>query len=327
MEDGNSLLHGLSKATVIVADTGDIDSIKKYKPTDATTNPSLIYAASKMPQYSKLIDDAVSAGKSAAQGKGMSEADLLSDILDRIFVNFGVEILKLVPGLVSTELDARLSFDKEGSIARARNIARLYREAGVDPSKRLLVKLAATWEGIKAAEELEKEGIHCNLTLLFSFYQAVACGESKVTLISPFVGRIMDWFKKSEGKESYEPAEDPGVLSVTKIYNYYKKYGIDTTVMGASFRNMGEILELAGCDKLTIGPKFLEQLKAQEGAVETRLSVKGAQSYDGPELKLDEKAFRLGLNSDAMATEKLAEGIRKFIVDIEKLEEDIKGKL
>jgi len=256
---------------------------------------------------------------------------VVGDVLDRLFVLFGVEISKLIPGLVSTELDARLSFDIEGSIERARNIIKLYEEAGVG-RERVLVKLASTWEGIKAAEALEKEGIHCNLTLLFSFYQAVACAEAKVTLISPFVGRIMDWFKKAQGVDGFAPAEDPGVQSVTRIYNYYKKHGYATTVMGASFRNSGEIKELCGCDKLTIGPKFLEEMKSRslEGGQELapRLTPAGAAAAcSDDKISLDEKAFRLGLNSDAMATEKLAEGIRGFIADIEKLEDTIRARL
>eukprot|EP00299_Pterocystis_sp_00344_P011342 c5272_g1_i1.p1 GENE.c5272_g1_i1~~c5272_g1_i1.p1 ORF type:complete len:335 (-),score=106.62 c5272_g1_i1:47-1051(-) len=320
-----SLLDELAKLTVIVADTGDIESIKKFQPTDATTNPSLIYAASQMPQYAHLVDEAVAAAKAHAKPDA-TEADILADALDRTFVNFGVEILKLVPGKVSTELDARLSFDIEGSISRANRIAELYREAGIDVGERLLVKLASTWEGIKAAEVLEKQGIHCNLTLLFSFAQAVACAEADCTLISPFVGRILDWYKKAEGKD-FAPQDDPGVLSVTQIYHYYKKYGYKTVVMGASFRNTGEIIELAGCDKLTIGPKLLEELAASQGTIVPRLTVDGAQGFSQPQIHLDEKGFRWMLNQDAMATEKLAEGIRSFTSDIIKLEKVIKGKL
>jgi len=317
-------LESLAKVTIIVADTGDIDSIKKSRPTDATTNPSLIYAAALLPQYQHILDESIAAAKHA--NPNVDEATLLADILDRVLVNFGVEILKLVPGKVSTELDARLSFDTEASIARARKIAALYREVGVDVSERVLIKVASTWEGIKAAEQLEQEGIHCNLTLLFSFAQAIACAEAGCTLISPFVGRIMDWYKASL-KKDFAPEEDPGVISVTNIYNYYKKHGYKTVVMGASFRNTGEILHLAGCDKLTIAPKLLDELSAASGDVERMLTVEKAQAYEGPLIHLNEAEFRWMHNEDAMATEKLAEGIRNFTADIVKLEKLIKTRL
>lgn len=255
-----SKLEELTKVTTIVADTGEIEEIKNYKPTDATTNPSLIFKASALPEYQFLIQDGVQYGKS----QGKDKAQKLQLAFAKVFVNFGLEILKIVPGRVSTEVDARLSFDVEASIGRARALIALYESAG-EARERILIKLASTWEGIQAAKVLEKEGIHCNMTLMFSLPQAVGCANARATLVSPFVGRIMDWFKKAEGKESYLPHEDPGVLSVSQIYNYYKKFDMKTQVMGASFRNSGEILELAGCDLLTIAPKFLEELKTTEG--------------------------------------------------------------
>lgn len=306
-------LDQLKKFTTVVADTGDFASLKQFSPTDSTTNPSLIYAASQQPQYRRLVDEAIAFGK----GK-------LSDTLDKVFVNFGLEILKIVPGRVSTEVDARLSFDLEGSLARARHIIALYEKAGID-RKRVLIKLASTWEGIKAAEILEKEGIHCNMTLLFSLAQAIACAEAHVTLISPFVGRILDWHKKNEGVASYPPQEDPGVKSVTTIFNYYKKFGYKTQIMGASFRNKEEILELAGCDLLTIAPSLLEELKTGKGTVAKKLDAAKAKQAGIEKMHLDEKTFRYMLNDDAMATEKLAEGIRNFAKDIVKLEK-ILGK-
>jgi len=313
----------LSKFTTLVADTGDVDSIKKFKPVDATTNPSLIYAAAQMPAYAHLVDDAIAYGKKLSIA---DEAERLAITMDVLAVNFGVEILKIVPGYVSTEVDARLSFDVEANIKRARRIIGLYKEKGVSKD-RVLIKLASTWEGIKAAEVLEKEGIHCNLTLLFGFGQAVACAEANVTLISPFVGRIRDWFlAKQTAKKEFDPEEDPGVLSVRNIYSYYKKYGYKTIVMGASFRNVGEIIGLAGCDRLTIAPKLLETLLASTEPIK-RVLDPATSSYTGEKLHLDEATFRFLLNEDAMATEKLAEGIRGFSADLRKLEAIVKDKL
>jgi transaldolase len=310
-------LDQLKKMTTVVADTGDFESLRQYHPTDSTTNPSLIYAASQLPQYQHLIDDAIRYGKGK---KGVSA------ILDKLFVNFGLEILKIVPGRVSTEVDARLSFDIEGSIEKARQLIALYEAAGID-RKRVLIKLASTWEGIMAAKELEKEGIHCNMTLLFSLCQAIASAEAHVTLISPFVGRILDWYKKAENKASYPPAEDPGVKSVTQVYHYYKKFGYKTVIMGASFRNKEEILELAGCDLLTIAPPLLEELQKATSPITRKLDPAKAHESQIQKITIDEKTFRLMLNEDAMATEKLAEGIRNFAKDIVKLENTIKSKI
>ena len=303
-------LDQLKKYTIVVADTGDFEQLKQYAPTDATTNPSLIFSASEQPQYRALLQSAVAKGKKNA--------------LDQVFVNFGLEILKIIPGRVSTEVDARLSFDVDGSIAKARHLISLYEEAGIN-RKRILIKLASTWEGICAAKELEKEGIHCNMTLLFCLPQAVACAEVKATLISPFVGRILDWYKKSEGVSGYAPAEDPGVKSVKQIYNYYKKFGYRTQIMGASFRNKEEILELAGCDLLTISPNLLEELKKNSNQIECKLNPSSAKNTPEEKLHLDEKTFRLLLNENAMATEKLSEGIRNFSKDIKKLEALLKS--
>ena len=313
-----SSLDALKAVTTVVADTGDFDAIKAYTPTDATTNPSLILKAAQIPQYSHLLDEAIAYGK--ANGSDMTL------ILDKLAVNFGLEILKTVPGRVSTEVDARLSFDTDATIARAHRLIKMYEDAGIDKS-RILIKIAATWEGIKAAEQLEKEGITCNLTLLFSFAQAVACAEANVTLISPFVGRIFDWFKAAEGKDGYAAEEDPGVLSVHRIYNYYKKNGYKTIVMGASFRNAGEIRQLAGCDYLTISPALLETLQNSDDVLPTILSVEKAQELGEDKISLSEKEFRWEHNSDAMANEKCAEGIRGFTVDTLKLEEMIQAKL
>ena len=307
--------------TVVVADTGDIESMKKYAPVDATTNPSLLYKAAKMDSYFPLVKDAIKWGK--AQG-GTSES-LIANISDKLAVNFGKEILKIVPGRVSTEVDSRLSFDTEGTLTRARRLIDLYKNEGID-SNRILIKIASTWEGIKAAEVLEKEGIHCNLTLLFGFHQAVACAEAGVTLISPFVGRILDWYKKAEGKE-FPSSEDPGVLSVKKIYQYYKKFGYSTIVMGASFRSAGEIEELAGCDYLTIGPNFLEELQNDQGHLQRKLSPEDADHSDLEKISLNEDQFRWHLNENAMATEKLAEGIRNFTKDLVLLENFVKEKI
>lgn len=316
-----STLDELKKVTTVVADTGEFEEIKKYKPTDATTNPSLILAAAKLKEYQFLIDDAVAYGKL----KGTSPSESLTFATEKAFVNFGLEILKIVPGRVSTEVDARLSFDIQGSVDKAKRYIRLYEEAGID-RERILIKLASTWEGTVAASILEQEGIHCNMTLLFNLPQAVACADAKATLISPFVGRILDWYKKSENKE-FSGADDPGVLSVSQIYQYYKHMNIHTEIMGASFRNVGEILELAGCDLLTIAPKFLEELSLKQEPVIRKLSQIDAKKHSIQPLKLDEKSFRLALCEDAMATEKLYEGIRNFIKDTIKLEEMLKAKL
>lgn len=301
-------LEQLQKMTTIVADTGDIDSIKKYHPTDATTNPSLILAAAQKAEYKPLIEEA----KKGAQGNPA----LLMDLL---FVTFGREILKLVPGRVSTEVDARLSFDVEGSIEKAKTLISLYEGMGIDRS-RILIKLASTWEGALAAKALEQEGIHCNMTLLFSLPQAIICAEAKATLISPFVGRILDWYKKNEPGKTYAPSEDPGVVSVKEIYTYYKKFGYPTQVMGASFRNVDEVLELAGCDLLTISPQLLQELQDSQVQVPQKLSKDLAKSSKLERMDLDEKDFRWFFNQDPMAVDKLAEGIRKFGEDFNKLE-------
>jgi transaldolase len=310
-----SQLEQLKQFTVVVADTGDFASMKQYAPRDATTNPSLILKAAGMPDYAWIVDKAVAdAGKTATT----------EQIIDRLLVLFGQEILKIVPGRVSTEVDARLSFDRDGSIAKAHEIIALYEKAGT-PRERVLIKLASTWEGIKAAEQLQKEKINCNLTLLFSFAQAVACAEAKVQLISPFVGRILDWYKKSTGKE-YSAVEDPGVKSVTEIYTYYKKYGYATEVMGASFRSLGEIQELAGCDLLTISPQLLGELQANSTPLTRKLEPAKAKTASVARVSFDKKDFRFALNEDAMATEKTAEGIRVFAADIRKLEQAIAQK-
>lgn len=310
-------LDQLKKMTTIVSDTGEFEEIKKYHPTDATTNPSLIFAASSMPEYQHLVQDAVLYGKK----QGRNSKEQLSLSLDKAFVNFGLEILKIVPGRVSTEVDARLSFDVEGSLEKARALIALYENAGID-RKRVLIKLASTWEGIVAAEKLEKEGIHCNMTLMFSLPQAIGCANAKATLISPFVGRILDWYKKNEGK-TYASSEDPGVISVTEIFNYYKHFDYKTQIMGASFRNIDEILELAGCDLLTIAPKLLEELQKVEGDVPRKLDAEKAKTMKIEKIAIDEKTFRFLLCENAMATEKLYEGIRNFSKDIVKLEKTI----
>jgi transaldolase len=310
-----SQLDQLKGMTVVVADTGDFASMKQYAPRDATTNPSLILKAAAMPDYAWLLDKAMTdAGKAAPT----------EQVIDRLLVLFGNEILKIVPGRVSTEVDARLSFDRDGSIAKAREIIGLYEKGGT-PRGRILIKLASTWEGIKAAEQLQKEGINCNLTLLFSFAQAVACAEAKVQLISPFVGRILDWYKKSTGKD-YTAAEDPGVKSVTQIYTYYKKFGHKTEVMGASFRNKGQITELAGCDLLTISPQLLGELKASTEPLARKLDAGAAAGANLKKVSYDEKAFRFAFNEDPMAVDKTAEGIRLFAADIVKLEQLIAQK-
>lgn len=304
-------LDSLRSMTVVVADTGDIDAIKKYQPQDATTNPSLILSASALPQYVPLIDEAITYAKAQSADK----AQQLIDAEDKLAVNIGLEILKIVPGRISTEVDARLSYDTQATVEKARKLIALYNAAGIS-NDRILIKIASTWQGIRAAEILEKEGINCNLTLLFSEAQARACAEAGVYLISPFVGRILDWYKANTDKKEYAPAEDPGVISVTKIYNYYKEYGYKTVVMGASFRNVGEIIELAGCDRLTIAPALLKELQENSTALVRKLDYKG--EVKAKPQPLTEAEFYWQHNSDAMAVEKLAEGIRKFAVDQEK---------
>lgn len=313
-------LDSLRQMTVVVADTGDIDAIKKYQPQDATTNPSLILSASALPQYVPLIDEAVAYAKAQSNDK----AQQLIDAEDKLAVNIGLEILKIVPGRISTEVDARLSYNTQATVEKARKLIALYNAAGIS-NDRILIKIASTWQGIRAAEILEKEGINCNLTLLFSEAQARACAEAGVYLISPFVGRILDWYKANSDKKEYAPAEDPGVISVTKIYNYYKEYGYNTVVMGASFRNVGEITELAGCDRLTIAPALLKELQENSTALVRKLEYKG--EVKAKPQPLTEAEFYWQHNSDAMAVEKLAEGIRKFAVDQEKLEAMLSAKL
>lgn len=314
-----NILEQLKQITVVVADTGDFESMKAFTPRDATTNPSLILAATKDPKYKSLMDQAVSYAKRS----GGSSDEQLNLCMDKLSVIFGVEILKIVPQRVSTEVDARLSFDTDATIKKARQLIALYEEARISKDK-ILIKIASTWEGIKAAEVLEKEGIHCNLTLLFSMPQAIACAEAGVQLISPFVGRIYDWYKKAQGVDHIPAPEDPGVQSVTEIYKYYKKYGYTTEVMGASFRNIGEIIELAGCDLLTISPKLLKELEEASGELEEKLNAKDLGDFNLEKVHLDEKTFRWMLNENAMATEKLAEGIRGFSKDIVTLENTIK---
>ena len=313
-------LDSLRNMTVVVADTGDIEAIKKYQPQDATTNPSLILSASSLPQYSPLIDEAVSYAKAQSNDKSQQ----LIDAEDKLAVNIGLEILKIVPGRISTEVDARLSYNTQATVEKARKLIALYNAAGIS-NDRILIKIASTWQGIRAAEILEKEGINCNLTLLFSEAQARACAEAGVYLISPFVGRILDWYKANSDKKEYAPAEDPGVISVTKIYNYYKEYSYNTVVMGASFRNVGEITELAGCDRLTIAPALLKELQENSTALIRKLEYKG--EVKAKPQPLTEAEFYWQHNSDAMAVEKLADGIRKFAVDQEKLETMLSAKL
>ena len=313
-------LDSLRSMTVVVADTGDIDAIKKYQPQDATTNPSLILSASALPQYAPLIDEAITYAKAQSADK----AQQLIDAEDKLAVNIGLEILKIVPGRISTEVDARLSYDTQATVEKARKLIALYNAAGIS-NDRILIKIASTWQGIRASEILEKEGINCNLTLLFSEAQARACAEAGVYLISPFVGRILDWYKANTDKKEYAPAEDPGVISVTKIYNYYKEYGYKTVVMGASFRNVGEIIELAGCDRLTIAPALLKELQENSTALVRKLDYKG--EVKAKPQPLTEAEFYWQHNSDAMAVEKLADGIRKFAVDQEKLEAMLSAKL
>ena len=314
----NSILEQLSLMTVVVADTGDIDAIRKFKPRDATTNPSLILAAAKNPNYIKLIDQSLENSNKLFSSK-FSKKEFITEAIDQVSVTFGKEILKIISGRVSTEVDARLSFDTQATVEKARKIINLYREHGISKD-RVLIKIASTWEGIKAAEILEKEGIKCNLTLLFNFCQAVACANANVTLISPFVGRILDWHKAKTGKKDYSGKEDPGVISVTKIFNYFKEKGFSTEIMGASFRNIDEIKELAGCDLLTISPKLLNELDKESGELPKKLD-KESLIQNSPEYLYDEKDFRLNMLEDQMASEKLSEGITGFSKAIEELED------
>lgn len=319
----SDLLSQLKQFSVVVADSGDFASIKKYQPRDATTNPSLLLKAAQMPEYGEVVQRALRETKTEATSASQS----LELAMDKLAVAFGTEILKIVPNRVSTEVDARLSFDTEAMVAKAKSLIARYARAGIDRD-RILIKLSTTWEGVCAARALKKDGIHCNMTLLFSFAQAVACAEAGVQLISPFVGRILDWHKKATGKESYPPAEDPGVISVTTIYNYYKKYGHTTEVMGASFRNIGEIIELAGCDLLTISPNLLEELQKAEGTLARKLDpARAAVECKTEKVSLDENRFRWLHNEDQMATEKLSDGIRIFAADAIKLEKFIGQKL
>lgn len=314
----NSILEQLSLMTVVVADTGDIDAIRKFKPRDATTNPSLILAAAKNPNYIKLIDQSLENSNKLFSSK-FSKKEFITEAIDQVSVIFGKEILKIISGRVSTEVDARLSFDTQATVEKARKIINLYKEHGISKD-RVLIKIASTWEGIKAAEILEKEGIKCNLTLLFNFCQAVACANANVTLISPFVGRILDWHKAKTGKTDYSGKEDPGVISVTKIFNYFKEKGFSTEIMGASFRNIDEIKELAGCDLLTISPKLLNELDKESGELPKKLD-KESLIQNSPEYLYDEKDFRLNMLEDQMASEKLSEGITGFSKAIEELED------
>jgi transaldolase len=320
-----NLLDQLKSFTTVVADSGDINSIKKYKPTDSTTNPSLISAAAGMPEYQSIVDDVLQTAREKA-GENASDKDIAAAAFKTLAVAFGRKILDIVPGRVSTEVDARLSYDKEKTIEQAHDIIKQYEDAGID-RKRVLIKIASTWEGIKAAEQLETEGIHCNLTLLFGLHQAVACAEAKVTLISPFVGRILDWYKKNEPGHSYEGPEDPGVKSVTEIYHYYKKFGYKTVVMGASFRNIGEITELAGCDLLTIAPKLLEELQTTEGTLERKLDA--TKSADDPieKFTVDKETFEKMHAENRMAHDKLKEGIEGFSKALEELEQLLAKRL
>jgi len=316
------LLSQLRRHSLIVADTGDFESIRAFQPRDATTNPSLLLKAAQMPEYGGLVEQVLGEARKPLVGG----AERMRYALEALSVAFGCEILKIVPQRVSTEVDARLSFDTAATMECARRLIGRYAAAGI-PRERVLIKIASTWEGIQAARELEREGVTCNLTLLFSFAQAVACADAGVTLISPFVGRILDWHRKATGRESYAAAEDPGVVSVTKIYQYYKKFGVATEVMGASFRNVGEILELAGCDLLTISPALLGEMAKTEGVVERKLTMEAAKQSGLEKVFMDEKVFRWMMNEDAMATEKLAEGIRMFAADTVKLEAFLRPRL
>jgi transaldolase len=320
-ESNLSQLEQLKKFTKVVADTADFESMKEFKPQDATTNPSLVYAATQKPAYAHLLEEVLAGRKKS----GLSGPEQIEDICDHLLVQFGTDILEIVPGRVSTETDARLSYDVEGSINKARRLIKLYEERKI-PRERVLIKIASTWEGLNAAEQLQKEGIRCNLTLMFSLPQAVRAAEAKVQLISPFVGRIYDWYKK-EMKRDFTGPEDPGVQSVTEIYTYYKNFDIPTEVMGASFRNTGQILELAGCDCLTISPELMEELAKSDQPVEQKLIPEKAKAAKIEKLQLDEKKFRWMLNDNAMAYEKTGEGIRKFAADVVKLEKFVASKL
>ena len=315
-----NLLEALRAVTVVVADTGDIQSIEQFKPQDATTNPSLITAAAQMPEYQDIVDQTLLKAKKDA-GAGASQAQVVSLAFDRLAVSFGLKILQIIPGRVSTEVDARLSYDTDATVAKARDLIAQYKAAGVS-KERVLIKIASTWQGIKAGEILEKEGIHCNLTLLFGLHQAIACAEAGITLISPFVGRILDWYKKDTGRDSYPAAEDPGVLSVTSIYNYYKKFGYKTEVMGASFRNIGEITELAGCDLLTISPGLLTELQNTVTELPRKLDPAKVAGLSIAKISVDKATFDQMHNADRMASDKLAEGIDGFtkaLISLEKL--------
>ena len=318
-----NLLEQLREMTIVVADTGDIKAIETVKPQDATTNPSLITAAAQMPEYQEIVDQTLKDARQEA-GESADNRTVANLAFEKLAVSFGRRILEIIPGRVSTEVDARLSYDMEGTLAKARDIISQYEAVGIS-RERVLIKIASTWEGIRAAEVLEKEGIHCNLTLLFGLHQAIACAEAKVTLISPFVGRILDWYKKETGKESYPPAEDPGVLSVTKIYNYYKKFGYKTQVMGASFRNIGEITELAGCDLLTISPKLLNELSSTTDDLPCKLSPEKAAETEIEKISIDKATFDKMHADDRMASDKLEEGIQGFskaLIALEKLLEE-----
>ena len=317
----SSQLESLKSFTTVVADTGDFASLAAYTPQDATTNPSLMLKAVQMDAYAPLLKEAAEEAKAT----GATGAALVDAVMDHLLVRFGCEILEIVPGRVSTEMDARLSFDSEATVAKARSVIKLYAAKGI-AKERILIKIASTWEGLQAAKVLEAEGIHCNLTLLFSLAQAIVAAENDVTLISPFVGRILDWYKKNTG-QAYTATEDPGVLSVQTIFNYYKKFGYATEVMGASFRNVGEIQELVGCDLLTISPSLLEELKNLDGDLEKKLDADTARAMDIARLGLDEKTFRWTMNEDPMATHQLADGIRRFAADTEKLEELIRAEV
>ena len=319
-----TLLEQLKEFTVVVADTGDIQAIETFTPRDATTNPSLITAAAQMPQYQSIVDNTLITARKEL-GKNASESDVTTVAVDRLAVGFGLKILEIIPGRVSTEVDARLSYDMEATIEKAHFLISEYEKAGIS-RKRVLIKIASTWEGIKAAEVLEKEGIHCNLTLLFGLHQAIACAESNITLISPFVGRILDWYKKNTG-EDYSSSEDPGVISVAQIYNYYKKFGYKTEVMGASFRNVGEIRELAGCDLLTISPKLLEELKSTDDKLLRKLDPNKATSMNLEKISIDKATFDKMHKENQMAYDKLDEGIKGFTQALESLEEMLKTRL
>ena len=320
-----NLLDQLKAVTVVVADTGDINAIEKFTPRDATTNPSLITMAAQMPEYQGIVDDTLK-GAMESLGDGASEADVVTLAFDRLAVSFGLKILEIIPGRVSTEVDARLSFDTEATIAKGREIIAQYAAAGISKD-RILIKIAATWEGIQAAAVLEKEGIATNLTLIFGLHQAIACAENGITLISPFVGRILDWYKKDTGRDSYAPAEDPGVVSVTEVYNYYKKFGYNTEVMGASFRNLGEITELAGNDLLTISPGLLEELQATNGDLPIKLDAAKAKGLDIEKINMNKATFDEMHAENRMATDKLAEGIEGFEKALVTLEELLASRL